>query len=273
MRTLQVHSIGQDVLEAQCALTEKGFFSADIDGCFGPQVAAAVAQFQTSKQLPASGAIDGNTASALGLPDTGPTASALPQITPELVHATLFPQTPIDNIRANLPYILNALAEVHLNDRDMVGLALATLRTEAASFLPVSEQVCRLNTAPGGPPFGLYVQKLGNQSLADASQYRGRGFIQVTGRYNFAAYSKKIFQDDRLLVRPLLAHDRATASRVLARFLKDREQSLREALKQERLEQARALVNGGTNGQTTFEVAYTAALNLPGLQQLQLTQV
>jgi peptidoglycan L-alanyl-D-glutamate endopeptidase CwlK len=235
-------------------------------------MADAVQKFQTAKQLGATGELDAATASALGLQDPPVVRCALPQITPELVQSSLFRQTPLENIRANLPYVLNALAELTLGDRDMVGIALATLRTEAACFLPVSEHPCSLNTAAGGPTFGLYANRLGNQGLADAAKYRGRGFIQITGRSNYLEYSMKVFRDDRLLNNPLLAHDQVTAAKVLAHFLKDRESRLRAALQQKKLEDARALVNGGNNGESTFEVAYTAALALPWVQQIQLIQ-
>lgn len=42
-------------------------------------------------------------------------------------------------------------------------------------------------------------------SLEDAYKYRGRGFIQLTGKGNYAAASKDIFGDDRLVKNPELA--------------------------------------------------------------------
>jgi putative chitinase len=42
----------------------------------------------------------------------------------------------------------------------------------------------------------------GNESSGDGWKYRGRGYIQVTGKSNYEAISKKLFGDNRLLQNP-----------------------------------------------------------------------
>ncbi len=56
---------------------------------------------------------------------------------------------------------------------------------------------------------GQLAQRLGNTPVADGDGqlYRGRGLIQVTGRFNYEACSEALFGDSRLLNTPeLLEH-------------------------------------------------------------------
>jgi putative chitinase len=267
MRVLQIGLQGQDVLDAQCALTELKLYSDDIDGSFGPHLQAAVKIFQQNKSLPSTGIIDAATAATLGLQDPAPITCAIPGITSEGI-AAMFPSTHPANIEANLPYILNALAEVSLGDRSMVLVALATMSAEAARFLPVSEGVWSGNTTPGGQPFDKYAHILGNRGLEDAANFRGRGFIQITGRDNYATHSRQLFGDSRLVDNPLLAHRQDVAARVLAHYLADRAAKFRQYLANNDLNDARALVNGGSNGIGSFSWAYAEGLKLACIEQL-----
>jgi putative chitinase len=272
MRVLQTGFEGQDVLDAQCALTQLQLYSDDIDGSFGPHLQAAVRLYQQSKGLPPTGIIDAATAAALELQDLVPAPSAIPAITAQLL-AGIFPYTPIANIEVNLPYILNALAAAGLSDRNMVLFALATMSAEAGKFLPVSEISWSGNTSPGGQPFDKYATILDNTSLQDAATFRGRGFIQITGRCNYLTYSKELFNDTRLLDNPLLAHQPDVAARILARYLADREPKFRHYLAANDLNDARALVNGAANGIGSFSWAYTEGLKLACIQQLPVKTV
>jgi len=50
----------------------------------------------------------------------------------------------------------------------------------------------------------VYANRIGNgsESSGDGWKYRGRGYIQVTGKSNYEAISKKLFGDNRLLQNP-----------------------------------------------------------------------
>lgn len=261
MTTLKKGAKGQDVLRAQCALAAAGVYSDDIDGSFGPHMEAAVSAYQTEKKLPATGVIDAATAEALGLQDVPPVTCQVAAVTPELI-APMFPGTPLENITANLPYLLNALVEAGLCDKQMVLMALATIRAETASFLPVSEGQCSANTTPGGHPFDMYDnrEKLGNRGAPDGANFRGRGFIQLTGRSNYQIHGQAIGKD--LTTNFMLAHDQETAARLLASFLKREEKSIRDALAAGNLTEARTLVNGGSYGLPQFEEAYKTGSTL-----------
>jgi putative chitinase len=183
--------------------------------------------------------------------------SLIHTVTEEIV-AQMFPVTPVANIRKNLPPVLNALAESHLTTKEMVLMALATIRAEAESFEPVSEGVSHFNTSPGGDPFDLYDhrQGLGNLSPHDGQRFRGRGFVQLTGRANYLEHGRAIGLADQLVANPELANDPEIAARLLASFLKSREERILAALAKNDLAAARKLVNGGSNGLARFIDAY-----------------
>jgi len=177
------------------------------------------------------------------------------RLTPELVHQ-LFPLTPIAPIRANLPAVLGALRAANLGDPSMVLMALATIRAETESFEPIAEMPSRFNTSPGGHPFNLYDHRhdLGNQGPPDGASFRGRGFIQLTGRANYTRYAHRSGFD--LVNCPELACRLDIAARLLALFLLDREPAIRHALANNDLAAARRLVNGGSNGLDRFSACY-----------------
>jgi putative chitinase len=182
-------------------------------------------------------------------------------ITPSLV-ARIFPATPLDNISANLPAVLDALAAANLADRSMLLVALATIRAEAESFLPLTEQPSRFNTSPNGPPFDLYDHRhdLGNQGPPDGASFRGRGFIQLTGRANYAQFARETGHD--LIASPALAAEPAIAAELLARFLSHKEAAIRRALAANDLAAARRVVNGGSNGLDRFTAAFRIGARL-----------
>jgi hypothetical protein len=106
----------------------------------------------------------------------------------------LFPFTPLANIAANLPHVLSALAAANLTDPPMLLAALATIRAEAEPFLPLTEAESPFNTSPGGQPFCLYDHRadLGNQGPPDGAAFRGRGYVQLTGRFNYTHYARTL---------------------------------------------------------------------------------
>jgi putative chitinase len=184
-------------------------------------------------------------------------AAPPPAVTPHLVQP-LFPATPLANIAANLPHVLAALTAAGLVDPPMLLMALATIRAEAEPFTPIAEQVSRFNTSPGGHPFDLYDHRagLGNQGPPDGASFRGRGFVQLTGRANYTRYAAELTLD--LVSNPALACEPAIAARLLAHFLATRQAAIRHAVSAGDLASARRLVNGGTNGLDRFTAAYRA---------------
>lgn len=258
---LKLNVSGPDVIDLQQALRASGFSPGAIDGSFGLGTEAAVLAFQRSKGLAADGVVGPNTATALGLAAIPVVPSAIPGVTVQVV-SQMFPVTPIGNIKTNLPPVLDALVSAKLPDKGMVLIALGTIRAETESFLAISEGQSRFNTSPSGHPFDLYDnrQDLGNVGAPDGSAFRGRGFVQLTGRANYARYAREIGAD--LVTNPELANDPQIAARLLARFLGDREDRIREALANNDLAAARRLVNGGSNGLDRFTDTFNRGMQL-----------
>ena len=61
---------------------------------------------------------------------------------------------------------------------------------------------------------------MGNTAPGDGWKYRGRGFIQLTGKNNYAAASKAIYKDDRLVENPDLVNNPEIAAEVAAWYMK-----------------------------------------------------
>jgi putative chitinase len=91
-------------------------------------------------------------------------------------------------------------------------------------------------------------RQLGNKVKGDGERFKGRGFIQLTGRDNYTRASEQLFGDNRLVKNPDLASDLDIAAKIALWYWKN---------------QVRPNVNNFNN---TKEV--TNAIN-PGLSGLQ----
>jgi hypothetical protein len=215
MANLREGSSGDDVTQLQQRLADLGFLDPqqDVDGSFGPKTKQAVMDFQQANNInPVDGIVGPITGAALQLDSSGgitPTPGPGPSGTGRFDIATvtvpivsqMFPGTPAANIQANLSIVLQALDNAGLADKDMVLTALGTIRAETASFLPISEGQSHFNTAPGGKPFGLYdpvsqkATNLGNTQVGDGPKFKGRGFVQLTGRDNYTRFGPAVGAD------------------------------------------------------------------------------
>ena len=242
-----------EVTALQKALGAARFNPGSIDGVFGPATHAAVVAFQKSRNLLPDGIVGPRTSYALGLVESQVINSTLPHFTSTVV-SHMFPFTQVDNIKQNLPYVLDALVDQALIEKPMVLMAMSTIRAETESFQPIDEYQSKYNTSPGGHPFDLYDYRtdIGNNRKGHGQKYKGRGFIQLTGRYNYEIYGNKIGLGQRLLKQPELANDPSYAASLLAVFLKDKESSIKLALLHNNLAEARRLVNGGNHGLQRF---------------------
>lgn len=267
MAVLKEGSSGDDVVTLQQKLTELGFDPGGVDGAFGPSTKAAVIAFQQSEGLSDDGIAGTDTLGALGLgPDDDAASAPGPDTTLPVANVTvdlvskMFPQTPTANIQTNLPFVLQAMVDASLADKDMILMALSTIRAETASFRPISEGISQFNTAPGGPAFGLYnppgniATRIGNTQPGDGPKFKGRGFIQLTGRFNYKKFGPVVGAD--LIANPDLGNDPKIAAELLAAFIKGKEQQIRNALAADDLRTARKLVNGGSHGLDDFTDAF-----------------
>jgi peptidoglycan L-alanyl-D-glutamate endopeptidase CwlK len=264
MPHLQQGDKGDAVARLQALLCLAGFSAKPIDGDFGGGTAKAVRACQGAKGLPQSGIADDTVQAAVGMDEPDSTLVAEPviaRVTAEMA-AAMFAGARRASIERHLPVVLAALDEAGLDDRVMVLMALATIRAETAGFEPIDEGRSRFNTSPGGAPFDLYDpgtrvgNNLGNTRPGDGARYKGRGFIQLTGRANYQTYGPRVGLGDRLRDEPELANDPQVAARLLAAFLKDKQRGVKYAVLGRDLAKARQLVNGGSHGLDPFTEAF-----------------
>jgi putative chitinase len=268
MPALKRGSTGAEVTKLQTRLKELGFEPGKVDGKFGRATEVAVRAFQKSRKLKADGIVGPKTMAALKL-KTKPAVAKVPdvldvsKVTPVLV-SKMFPGTPLANIEENLPFVMEALVKAKLADKDMVLMALATIRAETGNFTPLSEFISKFNTSPGGHPFNLYDNRadLGNKGKPDGANFRGRGYIQLTGRSNYAVHGAAIGLGNQLIQNPTLANKPDIAAKLLASFLKSKEDRIRKALLEGNLRTARRLVNGGSHGLGVFTQAFKTGKEL-----------
>lgn len=166
-------------------------------------------------------------------------------------------ECPESNVTAYWPLMDKAFEALCPNYTDDVAIAvLATVRVETGSrvaaqiFSPIKEE----------GSFNYFVQHywdnlhvremLGNQSDVDAIRYIGRGFVQISGRSNYAHFGQEIGVN--LLDHPDEALEPNTAALILAVFFKER--GCVTAANAKDWELVRKHVNGGTNGLDQFKL-------------------
>ena len=81
------------------------------------------------------------------------------------------------------------------------------------------EQLKQYTNNPQGLAELVYGGKMGNTEPGDGFKYRGRGFIQLTGKNNYASMGKAL--NLPLVDNPDLANDPVVAARIAARYIKD----------------------------------------------------
>lgn len=214
-----------------------------IDSVFDERMDSIVRQFQSDKLLTADGIVGPKTWASIDSVDC--------------VYR-MFPHTPRANIDRNLPHVMAGLKKYGLTDKQMVCMALATIRAETESFEPINEGQSKYNTR--SQPFDLYddAERLGNTGRPDGPNFRGRGYVQITGRWNYTHYGYIVGVD--LVAEPEEANDPATAGLILGAYLKDHEDRIRLALASGDMKAARRAVNGGTHGLDRFVDAYNIGM-------------
>lgn len=159
------------------------------------------------------------------------------------------------------PLVCGALGAEHILTNRTEVAAAATIRVEVGQpFMPIGER--------GGDAY--FVEhywtnervrlRLGNQSAEDAVRYRGRGYIQITGRDNYDRYGRLLGLD--LLGDPDLALVPETAARILASYFQGRSIHLAAELGNWRT--VRKRVNGGFNQWDEFKQAVDGLLEVIG---------
>jgi hypothetical protein len=176
----------------------------------------------------------------------------------ELISAILGPYGPLQNVTANWPLVEAALDKREVYSPFAAVAAISTIAVETGRFWPIRER--------GGPTYlsNLYENRkdLGNVNPGDGVRFCGRGFIQITGRWDYEHFGSEIGKN--LEANPDLALDPAVAADILALYFHERH--INAYADQQNWEMVRRRVNGGLTGWPRFIDAVTklvSALNNP----------
>jgi predicted chitinase len=124
---------------------------------------------------------------------------------------------PIEKVAANWPLVEAALDGAEIYSPLCAVVAIATISVETGMFCPMKER--------GGPTYitNLYENRkdLGNVNPGDGVRFRGRGFIQITGRRDYDRFGREIGHN--LIANPDAALDPRVAAAILALVFKERD--------------------------------------------------
>jgi predicted chitinase len=163
---------------------------------------------------------------------------------------------PLANVQMYWPGIVAALDEQGIDCQWAEIAVIATIATEVSAFEPINEY--------GSKEYFTQMyenrQDLGNNQQGDGARFHGRGFIQLTGRYNYRTYGDLL--GISLVDDPDLALDPVASARILALYFA-RHDIQGQALQKDWVA-VRKSVNGGTNGWDRFISVVNKLIKISG---------
>ncbi len=133
-------------------------------------------------------------------------------------------------------HIKNYAQKNGITDPTELAMFMAQMGHESGSFRYATE------IASGSDYEGVSI--LGNTQPGDGKRFKGRGYVQLTGRWNYGHYGKMIGVD--LVNNPELAADPDVAAKIAIAYWKDRVN--RKAARNGDVLTVTKNINGGTNG-------------------------
>ena len=118
---------------------------------------------------------------------------------------------------AGLEHILGLMEQdADLSDIRHAAYMLATVKHECAdTWQPIIERgtPAYFDKYEPGTKLGL---QLGNREKGDGVRYKGRGYVQITGRANYARLGVLLGMGDALVTSPLVTLDPGVAYRIMS---------------------------------------------------------
>lgn len=162
------------------------------------------------------------------------------------------PRCPTDRLEQYAELLTGILAEAECNTVTRAAALLGQLAVESGELRHLEE------LSDGSGYEGRL--DLGNTEPGDGRKYKGRGWIQLTGRSNYKMAAAVL--DLPLVAEPELAADPQVSARVVAWYWTHKRINERaDALRYERVTSA---VNGGTNHHARRLAYYHRALEVLG---------
>ena len=225
---LKVGSTGEDVKKLQ---TKLGLTA---DGSFGPKTETAVKDWQSKNGLTADGIVgDGTWSKMFGT-----------EVIKEDVVITPVTGLSIDKLKGKVPdTVLSQIAETAKKFNITSNLRLAHFMAQCAH--ESGNWKYRLELASGSAYEGR--KDLGNTETGDGVRFKGRGYIQLTGRANYGKFSKFIGED--CVANPNLVSDKYPLASAGFFFDSNKLWSICDlGSTDEVVTKVTKRVNGGTNG-------------------------
>lgn len=156
----------------------------------------------------------------------------------------------------NKAILMQAMTDAGMTDPRERAAFLAQMHHESAGFSAMEER-------GDAAYFARYDghKNLGNTEKGDGARYKGRGFIQLTGRANYAIYGKSVGVD--LINNPHLAADPEIAAKVAIAYWNARR--LGPKARRGDFDEVTKGINGGYNDKVDRDAKYAAYLQELGV--------
>lgn len=163
----------------------------------------------------------------------------------QVAAACRVPPHHVADVDKNWPLLCDALAARGFDDGPTEVALAATVAVETAyTFQPITEYAS--GEAYDHPPLST---RLGNTQPGDGPRYKGRGFLQLTGRANYADYGNQLDVD--LVGTPERALDPTVSARITALYFQ--RHGIPSLAMAGDWKGVRRAVNGGLNGMPEFQ--------------------
>jgi predicted chitinase len=170
------------------------------------------------------------------------------------------PRLTADRAQALLVPLTSCLLDYQITTVGRLAAFLAQLAVESGEFRWVEEIWGPSSQQQKYEPPSELAKKLGNSQEGDGHRFRGRGFIQITGRYNYLKYGNRLGID--LIALPQRAKETDIAFRIAGLYWVDH--GLNEKADAGDLKAITRAINGGLNKHTSRLTYYRKALEVLG---------
>lgn len=143
-----------------------------------------------------------------------------------------------------LPHLDKSLPEADVTTPARLAMYLAQLALESGEFRYSEELWGPSDAQARYEPPGRLAEKLGNTQIGDGKRFKGRGYIQLTGRANYGRASLALGLD--LVAHPDLAAWPEVSARIAAWYW--RTHNCNSPADRGDVEACTRLINGGLNG-------------------------